>query len=60
VWPGLLGVATSGEAALVEIGVEAFKTRQEAAFHLLHIHAEQAKPLSYAWANQYVLWKYCR
>jgi len=56
----VLGLATSGEAAIVEIGIEAFKQRQEPAFHLLLSHAEQAKPMSYAWANQYILWKYVR
>jgi len=59
-WPGLLGLGTSAEGILVEIGVEAFKQRQEPAFHLLMDHAEQAKPLTTAWANQYVLWKYMR
>jgi hypothetical protein len=55
-----LGLGTSGDALLREIGVEACKQRQEPAFHLLLSHAEQAKPMSYAWANQYVLYKYLR
>ncbi|ODM87774.1 hypothetical protein Ocin01_18908, partial [Orchesella cincta] len=41
-----------------EVSAHHFLLKQEVSFNLLHLHALHAKPLSTAWAKQYVLWKY--
>jgi len=42
----------------IEVLAQWFIQRQESTFHLLQHTAQNAKPLSTAWANQYLLWKY--
>ncbi|CAL8104532.1 unnamed protein product [Orchesella dallaii] len=42
-----------------EVFAQYFLQRQEVCFNLLNFHAQNAKPLSTAWAKQYILWKYC-
>ncbi|ODM93385.1 hypothetical protein Ocin01_13295, partial [Orchesella cincta] len=48
-----------GTPYFVEVFAQYFLQRQEVCFSLLNFHTQNAKPLSTAWAKQYILWKYC-
>ncbi|ODM89057.1 hypothetical protein Ocin01_17624 [Orchesella cincta] len=49
----------AGTPYFTEVFAQYFLQRQEVCFNLLNFHAQNAKPLSTAWAKQYILWKYC-